>query len=267
MSPAVGGGCARSGLRSWRAAMTLRPDPHAGRALDVDADKRLAALAAVAEVHGGMLVGLGTGSTARHAINAIGALVASGFKLRAVATSLASARQAEALGILLLDMADTATVDLTIDGTDEVDPRLVGIKGAGGAMLREKVVAAASTRMVVIADGSKRVDRLGAAPLPVEVVPFALASVTRRIEALGAMPVLRMAAGEGGGHYRTDPYLTDQGNLVLDCRFGTITDPHALAAALQAMPGLVAHGLFLDEIDRTYVAYRGVVYRTDRPER
>ncbi len=224
---------------------------------DRDADKRLAALAAVAEVEAGMLVGLGTGSTARHAIDAIGALVARGMRLRAVATSLASARQAEGLGIALLDMADTAAVDLTIDGTDEVDPALIAIKGAGGAMLREKVVAAASARMVVIADGAKRVATLGAAPLPVEVVPFALASVRRRVEAMGAEPVLRMA--DDG------PYRTDQGNAVCDCRFGTIADPRDLAARLQAIPGLVGHGLFLDEVACAYIAADGVVTRIERP--
>ncbi|WP_174296716.1 ribose-5-phosphate isomerase RpiA [Sphingomonas bacterium] len=239
--------------------MTSRTDPTAGPPLDAAAgdDKRLAALAAVAEVEDGMLLGLGTGSTARHAIDAIGALVAGGARLRAVATSLASARQAERLGIALLDMADTAAVDLTIDGADEIDPRLVAIKGAGGAMLREKVVAAASTRMLVIADGSKRVDMLGVAPLPVEVAPFALASVMRRVTALGAVPVLRMAAGER--------YRTDQDNLVLDCRFGPLTDPGALAAALQAIPGLVGHGLFLDQVHCAYVAAAGVVSRIERP--
>ena len=224
---------------------------------DPDADKRLAALAAVAEVQAGMLVGLGTGSTARHAIDAVGALVAKGMRLHAVATSLASARQAEGLGIPLLDMADTAAVDLTIDGADEIDPALIAIKGAGGAMLREKVVAAASTRMVVIADGSKRVASLGTAPLPVEVVPFALAAVRRRLEALDARPVLRMAAG--------DPYRTDQGNAVFDCRFGAIADPRGLAARLQAIPGLVGHGLFLDEVACAYIAEAGVVTCIERP--
>jgi ribose 5-phosphate isomerase A len=242
--------------------MSARPD-HPSVAADsgfagasADTDKRLAAIAAVAEVQAGMLLGLGTGSTARHAIDAVGALVAGGMTLRAVATSVASARQAEALGIPLLDMADTAAVDLTIDGTDEIDPALVAIKGAGGAMLREKVVAAASARMVVIADASKRVAMLGAAPLPVEVVPFALASVRRRVEALGAAPVLRMADGA--------PYRTDGGNAVLDCRFGRIDDPQALAVELQAMPGLVGHGLFLHEVACAYVAAGGVVTKVER---
>ena len=226
------------------------------RRVTQDDDKRLAAVAAVAEVQGGMLVGLGTGSTAKHAIDAIGARVREGLGIRAVATSVASARQAEALGIELLDMADVASVDLTIDGADEIDAALVAIKGAGGAMLREKVVAAASTRMIVIADGSKRVERLGAAPVPVEVVPFARESVAAALRSLGAVPVLR------SGDER--PYLTDQNNLVFDCRFATFPEPRALAAALQAVPGLVGHGLFLDEVDASYISTGGRVTKVER---
>lgn len=216
-----------------------------------DDDKRLAALAAIREVAEGMLVGLGTGSTAKHAIDGLGARVAEGLRIRAVATSEASARQAASLGIPLLDMAEVEAVDLTIDGADEIDASLVAIKGAGGAMLREKVVAAASRRMIVVADGSKRVDRLGGAPVPAEVVPFARASVAAALVRLGAEPVLRMAGG--------DPYRTDQGNLVLDCHFADLPEPRALAAAMQAIPGLVGHGLFLDEVDAFYVAADGDV--------
>ncbi len=226
------------------------------RAVTQDDDKRLAAEAAVAEVRNGMLVGLGTGSTAKHAIDAIGARVRKGLRIRAVATSVASAQQAEALGIALLDMADVARVDLTIDGADEIDAGLVAIKGAGGAMLREKVVAAASTRTIVIADGSKRVERLGAAPVPVELVPFARESVAAALRALGAGPVLRLREEQ--------PYLTDQNNLVFDCRFTPFPEPRALAAALQAVPGLVGHGLFLDEVDAAYVSTRGTVAKLER---
>ena len=223
-----------------------------------DDDKRLAAEAAVTEVRDGMLVGLGTGSTARHAIDAIGARVRDGLRIRAVATSVASAWQAEALGIDLLDMADIASVDLTIDGADEIDGALVAIKGAGGAMLREKVVAAASRRMIVIADGSKRVARLGAAPVPVEVVAFARGSATVALRGLGAEPVLRVLDDR--------PYFTDQNNLVLDCRFAPFPEPRALAAALQAVPGLVGHGLFLDEVDAAYVAINGIVTKLERTQ-
>ena len=229
------------------------------RVMTQDEDKQLAAEAAVAEVRDGMLVGLGTGSTAKHAIDAIGARVAQGLRIRAVATSVASARQAEALGIALLDMADVASVDLTIDGADEIDGALIAVKGAGGAMLREKVVAAASARMIVIADASKRVEHLGAAPVPVEVVPFARESVTAAVRALGAAPTLRQA-GEA-------VYLTDQANLVLDCRFTSLSDPSALAEALQATPGLVAHGLFLDEVDAAYISANGTVTRVERHDR
>ncbi len=226
------------------------------QAVTQDDDKRLAAEAAVAEVQGGMLVGLGTGSTAKHAIDAIGARVREGLRIRAVATSVASGRQAEALGIELLDMADVAAVDLTIDGADEIDGALVAIKGAGGAMLREKVVAAASARMIVIADATKRVELLGAAPVPVEVVPFARESVAAALRALGAEPVLRLTDGR--------PYLTDQSNLVLDCCFAPFPEPRALAAALQAIPGLVGHGLFLDEVDAAYISMAETVTKLER---
>jgi len=220
-------------------------------------DKRLAALAAVAEIRDGMLVGLGTGSTAAHAIAAIGARVAEGMQLTAVATSQASAAQARSLGIRVLAMEDVAAVDLTIDGADEIDGLCRAVKGAGGAMVREKIVAAASARMVVIADGSKRVDRIGAAKLPVEVLPFALSFVAAALERLGAAVEVR----------RTDGAVvaTDNGNMVLDARFAAMADPAALAAALDATPGVVGHGLFLQEVDAAYVATGGVVVRLERP--
>lgn len=221
-----------------------------------DDDKRAAALAAVAEVRDGMLVGLGTGSTAYWAIVAIAERVAAGEAVRAVATSEASATLARRLGIPLLDMADVAEVDLTIDGADEIDGRCFAIKGAGGAMTREKIVAAASRRMVVIADGSKRVGRIGKAVVPVEVLPFARGFVARRLVALGADPAPRMHGAEA--------YRTDGGNLVLDARFGAMDDPATLAAALDAMPGVVGHGLFLTEVDAAYIARDGVVTRLER---
>ena len=217
-------------------------------------DKRLAAEAAVAEVQSGMLVGLGTGSTAAHAIDAIGRRVAMGLRVRAVATSVASADQARALGIKVLDFADVAAVYLTIDGADEIDGALAAVKGAGGAMLREKAVAAASARMVVIADGSKRVERLGAAKLPVEVLPFARAFVLGRLRAM-----FDAVDERGGGGYRTD-----NGNLIADCLGWRGVAPAGLAARLQAIPGVVGHGLFLDEVDATYIATYGIVARLER---
>ncbi len=218
-----------------------------------DDDKRLAAEAALGEVQDGMLVGVGTGSTVAFLISALGERVSEGLKIEAVATSVASARAAQALGIRVRDFADVARVDLTIDGADEIDARLYAIKGAGGAMLREKVVAAASTRMVVIADGSKRVEGIGAAKLPVEVLPFARAFVTARLETLGAAVEQR----EG---------VTDNGNVILDARFGAIPEPVRLAAAIDAVPGALGHGLFLGEVDAAYVASGGAVERIERDE-
>jgi len=218
----------------------------------IDDDKKAAAVAAVAEVRDGMLVGLGTGSTAAFAIRALGERVAAGLAICAVVTSDASGKLARQVGIPVLDFADIARVDLTIDGADEIDARCFAIKGAGGAMLREKIVAASSARMIVIADASKQVDRIGAAKLPVEVLPFARGYVEHVLAELGAAPVMR------------DNYRTDQGNLVIDCHFATLEDPRATAALLAAIPGILGHGLFLDEVDAAYIATNGVVTRLER---
>jgi ribose 5-phosphate isomerase A len=218
-----------------------------------DDDKRVAAEAAVAEIAPGMLVGLGTGSTARFAIDALGRRVRNGLAVRAVATSEASERQARALGIEMLDFAEVERVDLTIDGADEIDDRCRAIKGAGGAMLREKTVAAASRRMVVIADGSKHVAALGAVPVPVEILQFACASV---LAVLGGAPVLRLT--DDG-----EPYRTDNGNWIADVRYD-LNDPRAVAQRLDSLPGVLGHGLFLDEVDAAYIACRGVVTRLER---
>ena len=224
--------------------------------MSADDDKRLAAEAAVAEVRPGMMVGLGTGSTAAHMIRALGRMAADGLAIDAVATSVASAELARGLGIRVHDFAAVGRVDLTIDGADEIDDRLLVVKGAGGAMLREKCVAAASDRMLVIADGAKRVSAIGAARVPVEVLPFAQGFVTR-VLAERADPALRMAGG--------DPYRTDQGMLVVDCLFGDLSDPHGTAAWLQAIPGVLGHGLFLSEVDAAYLAVDGVVTKLERP--
>lgn len=212
---------------------------------DNAAHKRAAACAAVAEIEDGMLVGLGTGTTANYAIAALGERVAAGLKVTTVATSLATCRAAEAAGLPVLSFDTLARLDLAIDGADEIDTHLRAIKGKGGAMLREKIVAAAAARTIVIVDAGKQVTRLGRDALPVEVLPFGAGFVADRIKRLGATVSLRMA---GAGSYRTD-----QGNVVLDCRFGAIDDPEALASALSALPGVLGHGLFLDEIDVAYV--------------
>jgi ribose 5-phosphate isomerase A len=221
-----------------------------------DSDKQAAALAAVAEVQDGMLVGLGTGSTAFFVISEIGRLCAEGLRIEAVGTSLATEAHAREVGITLRALETVAVIDLAIDGTDEFDPSLRAIKGAGGAMLREKIVAAAARRMVVIADGSKRVAQLGHALLPIEVLPLARAYVADVLAACGGLPTLR------GGE--ASPTLTDQGNIIFDCNFGLIEDPTLLGARLSAIPGVMGHGLFLDEVDAVYVADQGVVERIER---
>jgi ribose 5-phosphate isomerase A len=219
---------------------------------DREAEKALAAEAAVAEVQSGMLVGLGTGTTAAFAIAALARRAGQGLRIQTAATSLATARAAEAAALVVLDFADLAAVDLGIDGVDEVDPGLRAIKGGGGAMLREKIVARAATRMIAIADASKRVGRLTRA-IPVEILPFARASVLAELKRLGGEAVLR----EGR--------VSDQGNLLADCHFSDMGDLPALAAVMAAIPGLLGHGIFLDEIDTLILGGDGIIERCDRP--
>lgn len=215
--------------------------------MGIDDLKRAASAAAVGEVRDGMIVGLGTGSTARHAIEALARRIAEGLKVEAVATSLSTADIAAGLDIPVRDFASVAAVDLGIDGVDEIDPALRAIKGAGGAMLREKIVASAATRMLAVADNSKLTERLGGRPVPVEILPFAQAYIERRLREIGAEPALRRTLLGA-------PFVTDQANFVLDAQFSAIDDPEALAPALDACPGILAHGLFLTEIDAIYVA-------------
>jgi len=224
-----------------------------------DADKKAAAFAAADEVKDGMLVGLGTGSTAVFLIDELGRRFAGGLKFRAVATSIASEKQAKALGIPVLPFAQVAHIDLAIDGADEIDPQLRAIKGAGGAMLREKCVAASAARMVVIADSSKQVAQLGGTmPVPCETLSFAQAYVERALADLGGKPVLRMKDGT--------PYRTDQDNLIFDCHFGPIADPAELAARLSSIPGMLGHGLFVTEVAGLYCAKDGSATFTGRNE-
>ncbi|HEV2401721.1 MAG TPA: ribose-5-phosphate isomerase RpiA [Candidatus Sulfotelmatobacter sp.] len=203
-----------------------------------DQEKQAAAKASLEFIQDGQVVGLGTGSTAAHFINLLGEKVKSGLRIRGIPTSIRSRELAESLGIPLVTLDDCQEIDVTVDGADEVDPQLRLIKGGGGAMLREKIVASATRQMVVVADASKKVDRLGKFPLPVEVIRFAQALVKKRIAALGADVQLRM--GPDG-----KPYVTDENNHVLDCRFGEICDPDGLARILSEMPGVVEHGLFI----------------------
>jgi ribose 5-phosphate isomerase A len=224
----------------------------------IDDDKRAAAEAAVAEMRDAMRVGIGSGSTVAFAIEAIGRRRSAEWpNALFFATSQATWRAASAVAIPIARFSSVARLDLTIDGVDEIDAQFRAIKGGGGALLREKIVAEASDRMVAIADATKRVARLGRAPVPVEILPFAQSFAGARLAALGAEPVLRMT---GAGK----AYRTNQGNLVLDCRFVATPDPEELALALQAIPGILAHGLFLREIDALYVAERGLVTKMER---
>jgi ribose 5-phosphate isomerase A len=215
--------------------------------------KREAAGAALAELRPGMRLGLGTGSTARHFVDLLGERVAAGFECLCVPTSEVTAAQAMRLNIPLTDLETIDRLDLTVDGADEIGPGLSLIKGAGGALLREKIVAAVSDAMVVIADASKLVEALGRFPLPIEVNTFGLGAtrraVTEILASFGATGTLRMRIG-------TDekPFVTDGGHLILDAFFGRISAPEALSAALNGVPGVVEHGLFLGICKRAYVA-------------
>lgn len=203
-------------------------------------EKKAAALHAVSWVKSGMTLGLGTGSTAYFAIEAIGQQWQAGLltDIRAVPTSEATAQQATQYGIPLVELEAVTHIDLTIDGADEFDPQRRLIKGGGGALFREKLVAYSSHQMIVISDASKQVAVLGAFPLPVEVVPKARNLVMRALERMALHPIQRM-------HPDGSPYLTDNGNFVVDCHTGAIPDPEALDTALHAIPGLLETGLFL----------------------
>lgn len=211
--------------------------------MDIELQKRQAAARALDWVRPGMRVGLGTGSTARHLVDLLGEKVRAGLDVVGVPTSEATRSQAELCGIRLSTLDETPELDVTIDGADEVSPDLTLIKGGGGALLREKIVASASAHMVVIADQSKWVPMLGKFPLPIEVVPFGLAVTRRQVyAAVGANDagtiVLRTAKD---GH----PFVTDGGHFILDASLGRIPEPRALADRLAAIPGVVEHGLFI----------------------
>jgi ribose 5-phosphate isomerase A len=204
-----------------------------------DEAKMAVARRAVEFVEEGMRVGLGTGSTATMFIRALGERVQQGLHIRCVASSDASYNLAASLGMQITTLEALPTLDVYIDGADEVGPSLALIKGGGGALLREKIVASAAKRFIVVVDSTKIVPRLGKFPLPVEVVKMALPLVEPKLAALGLQPKQRQAtAGEG-------PYLTDEGNFILDCACGEIDDPERLAAEIRAIVGVVEHGLFL----------------------
>ncbi|PWT98739.1 MAG: ribose 5-phosphate isomerase A [Candidatus Melainabacteria bacterium] len=202
--------------------------------------KKRASYKAVEFVKDGMLVGLGTGSTATFAVDALAERIAQGLKIEAIATSEKTAEQARRLGIKLTDFAHHHQIDLTIDGADEVEVSTLNlIKGLGGALYREKVVASVSKRLVIVVDQSKLVDRLGTkTAVPVEVVPFGWQLTAERLKNLGSTPELRLTSDK-------KPYLTDNGNYIIDCRFGKIEDSAGLADQIGLTIGVVESGLFV----------------------
>ncbi|NOJ48505.1 ribose-5-phosphate isomerase RpiA [Bradyrhizobium archetypum] len=212
--------------------------------MNMDQLKRQAAAQALEQVQDGMRLGLGTGSTAKHFVDLLGERVAGGLRVIGVPTSEATRAQAEACKIPLTTLDEIDRLDLTVDGADEVDPALNLIKGGGGALLREKIVAAASDRMIVIADDTKWVDVLGSFPLPVEVVPFGLAATQRAMAAAFAQSGVsgQMGLRKGAdGHV----FVTDGGHWIVDAHLGCITDAPRLASLLSLIPGVVEHGLFI----------------------
>ena len=214
----------------------------------MDQLKRQAAARALEDVRDGMQLGLGTGSTAKHFVELLGERVRTGLKVIGVPTSEATRLDAMRCGVPLTTLDEIDHLDITIDGADEIDPALNLIKGGGGALLREKIVAAASDRMIVIADETKWVPTLGRFPLPIEVIPFGLGATRRAIEKAfaqcgvsGQMAVRKMEGAAEDGHV----FVTDGGHWIVDAQLGRIADPAHLATALSAIPGVVEHGLFI----------------------
>jgi ribose 5-phosphate isomerase A len=231
-----------------------------------DAMKRQAAARALDFVRPGMRLGLGTGSTARHFVELLGERVRAGLDVVGVPTSDATEADAKRAGVPLTSLEETPRLDLTVDGADEIGPGLGLIKGGGGALLREKIVAATSAHMIVIADESKLVPVLGAFPLPIEIVPFGMAATMMAIgDALErlALPVTLKPRTGADGH----AFVTDGGHRIVDAALGRIADPDKLAAALVAIPGVVEHGLFLGLAGTAIVAGASGIRVIERQDR
>jgi ribose 5-phosphate isomerase A len=206
--------------------------------MDSNSEKQMVAQASLKFIEDGQVVGLGTGSTATYFIQFLGERVKAGLKIRGVPTSVRTQQLAEKCGIPLITLDQVESIDVDVDGADEFDPQLCLLKGGGGALLREKIIASVSRKFVVLADSSKQVPVLGKFPLPVEVIAFAETLLARRISQLGAKVTLRKTSD--GSVFRTD-----EGHHILDCAFGQIPDPPTLARTLSDMPGVVEHGLFI----------------------
>jgi len=219
----------------------------------IDLDKRAAAEAAAQRVVDGMVVGLGTGSTADFAIRWLGERVAAGLQISGVPTSRRSEELARACGIPLVDLQSVARIDLTIDGADEIERETLSlVKGQGGALVREKLVAVASECVIIVADASKLVDRLGSRhAVPIEVLPFGWRVPAERIFKLGGEVTLRTTSTD------LSPFVSDNGNYILDVVFGPIEQPEDLANSIKALTGVVDHGLFIDIADRAIVGVAG----------
>lgn len=224
-----------------------------------DSAKKRAGERAAEYVENGQIVGLGTGSTAYFAIVRLGELVREGLEIRGIPTSETSATLAREQGIPLIDFSVADRIDITIDGADEVDRSLNLIKGGGGALLREKIVARATTTQIIVADDSKLKPELGAFPLPVEITPFGWQATQSRIRALSCDPELRMM--------NSDPYVTDNGNYILDCPFETIKNAAALETELRSIPGVVECGLFVGLTNRVIIGNTdGTLLELSEPE-
>jgi ribose 5-phosphate isomerase A len=222
-----------------------------------DEEKQTAARAAVQLIESGNIVGLGSGSTAAFALRYLAERVGKGLNILGIPTSLQTQHLAEQLGIPLTTLDEHPVIDIDIDGADEIDSQLNLIKGGGGAFLREKIIASVSRRFVVIGDSAKQVSRLGKFPLPVEAIPFAESLIKPQIEALGASVKLRQYA-------YGNPYVTDEGHHILDCIFGEIIDPPALAQKLCNIPGVVEHGLFIGMAEMALIGKDGQVIQLRR---
>ncbi len=246
------------------AARRARPSPGDVCAVNMDELKRQAAGRALEFVRGGMKLGLGTGSTAKHFVELLGMRVRDGLEVIGVPTSEATRADAVRCGIPLTTLDEIDRLDLTVDGADEIDPSLSLIKGGGGALLREKIVAAASDRMIVIADESKWVDVLGRFPLPVEVIPFGLAATQRAMARAfaGSGVAGQMVVRRGkDGHV----FVTDGGHWIVDAHLGRIPDAPRLAGLLSAIPGVVEHGLFVGLASTAMLAGAQGIRMVERP--